>query len=121
MAQHEIKLDTSITLTHETKILNEFELWNLVVKYDLDKHLVARFIKPIDWTIWLSPIIVVRKKNGELKICIDFHKLNLTTKKDPYPILFTIKVLDAITSHEIYSILDGILSYHQSMIALEDK
>jgi hypothetical protein len=103
------------------KILNEFKLWNFAVKYDLDKHLVARFIKPTDWTIWLSPIIVVRKKNGELKICIDFQKLALSTKKDPYPLLFTIKVLDVITSHEIYSFLDGILSYHQSMTTLKDK
>ncbi len=103
------------------KILNEFELWNFVLKYDLGKHLVARFIKPIDWAIWLSPIIIVRKKNRELKICIDSQKLNLTTKKDPYPLLFTIEVLDAITSHEIYSILDGILSYHQSITTLEDN
>jgi hypothetical protein len=56
-----------------------------------------------------------------LKICIDFQKLDLTTKKDPYPLLFTIEVLDVITSDEIYLILDGILSCHQIMTTLEDK
>jgi len=33
---------------------------------------------------WLSLIVVIPKKNGKLKICVDFIKLNATTKKDPY-------------------------------------
>jgi hypothetical protein len=36
---------------------------------------------------WLSPIVVVPKKNG--KIYVDFKKLNATTKKDPFLIPFT--------------------------------
>jgi hypothetical protein len=35
---------------------------------------------------WLSPIVVVPKKNGKLQICIDFIKPYATTKKDPYPL-----------------------------------
>ncbi len=34
----------------------------------------------------MSPIVIVPKKSGKLKICIDFRKLNVTTKKDPYPL-----------------------------------
>jgi hypothetical protein len=34
--------------------------------------------------MWLSPIVVVPKKNGKLKICVDFKKFNVATKKDPY-------------------------------------
>jgi hypothetical protein len=33
---------------------------------------------------WLSPIIIILKKNDKLKNYIDFRKLNATTKKDPY-------------------------------------
>jgi hypothetical protein len=41
------------------------------------------------------------QENGKLRIYIDFKKLNLTTKKDPYPLPFT------IAKYETYSFLDG--------------
>jgi hypothetical protein len=40
----------------------------------------------MEQVIWLSPIMVVPKKNGKLRICIDFQKVNVATKKDPYPL-----------------------------------
>jgi hypothetical protein len=55
---------------------------------------------------WLSPIMVVPKKNDKLQICVDFCKLNVATKKDPYPLPFTEVVLDMVASHEVYSFLD---------------
>jgi hypothetical protein len=54
----------------------------------------------------LSPIIVVPEKNGKLRICIDFKKLNATRKKDPYPLSFTDKLLKAIIGYEAYSFLN---------------
>jgi hypothetical protein len=41
--------------------------------------------------MWLSPIVIVLKSNGKLKICIDFRKLNVGTKKDPYHSPFKMK------------------------------
>ncbi len=83
--------------------------------------LAARFIQSTEEATWLSPMVVVLKKNGKLKICIDFKKLNTTTKKDPYPLLFTNKVLKIIEGYESYSFLDGCKGYHQIFIASEDK
>jgi poly(A) polymerase Pap1 len=54
------------------------------VKQNIDKLLVARFIQFVEEATWLSPIVVVPKKNGKLKICIKFEKLNAATKKDPH-------------------------------------
>ncbi len=62
---------------------------------------------------------MVPKKNGKLKICIDFKKLNVATKKDPYPLSFTYKVLNIIAGYEAYYFLDGLLEYHQIFIARE--
>jgi hypothetical protein len=55
----------------------------------------------------LSTIVIVPKKNGKLKICIDFKNLNITTKKDPYPLPFTDEMLNTIAWYEAYSFLDG--------------
>jgi hypothetical protein len=43
-----------------------------IVKHDINKLLVPSFIKPIEEATWLSSIVVVPKKNGKLKICVDF-------------------------------------------------
>jgi hypothetical protein len=50
----------------------------------------------------LSPIVVIPKKNGKLKIYIDFRKLNVATKKDPYPLPFTNGVLNIVIWYEAY-------------------
>jgi hypothetical protein len=69
----------------------------------------------------LSPIVVVPKKNGKLRICIDFERLNAATKKDPYPLLVTDEVLNIIVRYEKYSFLDGYSRYHQISIAPKER
>jgi hypothetical protein len=66
------------------------------IKQDIDKLLITGFIKFVEEVTWLSPIIVVPKKNGKLRIYIEFKKLNVATKKDPYPLLFTNEVLNTV-------------------------
>ncbi len=112
--QQHIKLDTMIPNSHYTKYhMNPHCI--IVVKHDFNELFVARFIKLVDQTTWLSWIVVVLK-NGKLHICIDFHNLNATTTKDPY--------LGGNVICEIglwnYSFLDGFLEYHQIVITLED-
>ncbi len=74
--------------------------------------LAASFIKPIEKAIWLSPIVVMPKKNGKLRIYVDFRKLNVATKKDPYLLPFTNEVINIVTGHEVYTFLDGFFRYH---------
>jgi hypothetical protein len=45
-----------------------------IVNHDIDKLLVVGFIKSVEEVTWLSPIVVVPKKNGKLKFCVDFKK-----------------------------------------------
>jgi hypothetical protein len=62
-----------------------------IVKQNIDKLLTAGFIQPIEKVTWLSPIVVVLKKNGKLRICVDFKKLNKANKKNPYPLAFLMR------------------------------
>ncbi len=77
-----------------------------MVKQNIDKLLVAGFVESIEEATWLSPKVIVPKKNGKLRICIDFKKLNATTKKDPYPLPFTNEVLNIVAEYEAYSLDD---------------
>ncbi len=93
LAQHCIELDTLIKPTHEARYRMNTN-YVTIVKHDINKLLIARFIQPIEETTWLSRIVVVPKKNGKFRICVNFRKMNATTKKDPYPLPFTYEVLN---------------------------
>jgi hypothetical protein len=76
ITQHQIELDTSIPLAHQAKYrLNPN--YATIIKHNIDKLLAIGFIKHVEDATWLSPIIVVLKKNGKLRICVDFKKLNV--------------------------------------------
>jgi hypothetical protein len=83
----------------------------VIVKHDIDKLLVVGFIQLIEEVTWLSPIVVAFKKNGKLKICVDFKKLNKVTQKNPYPLPFSNEVFNIVTSYKAYSSLNGYLKY----------
>ncbi len=61
------------------------------------------------------------KKNKKLRICVDFRKLKIVIKKDPYPLPFIDDVINTIARHEVYTFLDGFSRYHQISITLEDS
>jgi hypothetical protein len=56
--------------------------------------------------------LVILKKNGKLRICVDFTKLNVATKKDPYSLPFTDEVINIVVGHEVYAFLDEFSRYH---------
>ncbi len=72
------------------------------MKQNIDKSLAAGFIEFIEEATWLSSTIIVSKKNGKPKIYLDFKKLIVATKKDPYPLPFTNEVLNIIVGYEAY-------------------
>jgi hypothetical protein len=120
LAQQKFELDITIPPTHQvTYRLNPNYV--IIFKQDIDKLLVARFIQSIKEATWLSPITVIPPKNGKLKVCIDFKKLNATTKKDPYPLPFIDEVLNTIVGYEAYSFLGGYSWYHKKFVALEER
>ena len=82
------------------------------MKEELDKILRAGFIKPIGQAAWLSPIVVVPKKSGKLRVCVDYQKLNAATIKDPFPMPFVDTLLDDVAGHEMYNFLDGFSGYN---------
>jgi len=100
LAQQKIELDTTIPPTYQAKYkLNPKYVTR--IRQNIDKLLAARFIKSIEEATCLdTSIVVIPKKNGKLRICIDFRKLNVATKKDPYPLPFTYEVLNTIARYE---------------------
>ena len=51
----------------------------LKVKDEIEKLLKAKFIRPTRYVHWLANIVPVMKKNGKLRLCVDFRELNAAT------------------------------------------
>jgi len=59
-----------------------------ITKEELQKLLDAGFIYPISDSEWVFPLVLVPKKNGKWRICVDYRELNKATKKDNFPLPF---------------------------------
>ena len=64
---------------------------------------------------------MVRKKNGRIKICIDFRDLNIAYQKDNYPLPNMETLLRRVTGSTMMSMLDGFSRYNQVVIKDEDR
>jgi hypothetical protein len=69
----------------------------------------------------LSLLEIILKKNGKLRICVDYWKLNSQTNKDPFPLLFLDSVLDTMARHEVYFFMDGYNDYNKMKMVEKDK
>ena len=81
----------------------------------------AGAIKEVFYPEWLANTIVVKKKNGKWRVCVDFTDLNKACPKDPFPIPRIDQLVDATASHPRMSFLDAFQGYHQIPLALEDQ
>nr|KYP33891.1 Transposon Ty3-G Gag-Pol polyprotein [Cajanus cajan] len=90
------------------------------IKEEIERLLKAKFIRTLRYPEWISNIVPVIKKNGKLRVCIDFRDLNMATPKDEYPMSIAETMIDATAGNEIMSLLDGYSGYNQIYIAAND-
>ena len=79
------------------------------------------FIYPILDSEWVSPLVLVLKKNGKWRICFDYRELNKATKKDHFPLPFIYQILDGLAGKNLFSFFDGFSGYNHIQISPEDQ
>lgn len=72
----------------------------------------AEIIKPIWHSSWVSNSVPVRKKNEDIRLCVDFRNLNISSLKDNYPLPNREAMLQRVTGCELLSMMDGFLGYN---------
>ncbi len=82
----------------------------------LTNYVVRPFTSP-----WASPIVLVKKKDGKQRFCIDFRKLNQVTTRDVYPIPRIDDCLDALGGNTLFSTFDMHAGYWQIPMIEQDK
>ena len=76
------------------------------VRQEVKRLKEAGAIKEIFFREWLANTVVVRKKNGKLRVCVDFTNLNRACLKDPFPMPKIDQLVDAIYGHLRMSFLN---------------
>ena len=90
------------------------------VRDEVMKLKKAGAIKEVFYPEWLANTVVVRKKTGKWRVCVDFTDLNKACSKDPFPLPRIDRLVDATVGHPRMSFLDAFQGYHQIPLALED-
>ena len=85
------------------------------IKTMLEKNIIQPSTSP-----WSSKVVLVAKKDGSWRFCIDFRKLNKITKKEMYPLPQIDETLDALGQAQYFSTLDLAAGYWQIGVAPED-
>ncbi len=70
---------------------------------------------------WAAPVVLIRKKNGTLRFCVDYRKLNAVTRKDAYPLPRVDDALDTLAGSCWFTTLDMISGYWQVELHPDDK
>ena len=90
------------------------------VEKELESMLKENVIEPSD-SPWASPIVLVTKKDGSTRFCVDFRKLNEITHKDAYPLPNIEDTFDSLAGSSYFSALDLASGFWQVEMSGQDK
>ena len=92
------------------------------VDVELDRLLKEGIIEPVDNAEWASPVVVVRKKNGSIRLCGDFKvSVNPHIEADEYPIPNPTDLLASISGATVFSKLDLSQAYAQLPLSKQSQ
>nr|XP_027192723.1 uncharacterized protein LOC113787766 [Cicer arietinum] len=89
------------------------------LKNQLEDLITKQFIRP-SVSPWGAPVLLVTKKDGSMRLCIDYRKLNKVTIKNKYPMPRIDDLLDHLGGATVFSKIDWRSRYHQIRIKLDD-
>uniref|UniRef100_A0A3B5PZG8 Gypsy retrotransposon integrase-like protein 1 n=1 Tax=Xiphophorus maculatus TaxID=8083 RepID=A0A3B5PZG8_XIPMA len=95
---------------------SEYEL----VKDHINQLLAANVIRESS-SPYASPIVLVRKKDGSIRLCVDYRQLNIKTRKDAFPLPRIEESLDALTGAQWFSTMDLASGYNQVPVTASDR
>jgi len=90
------------------------------IKTEVEKLLKVGFIYPVPLTEWVSNIILGTKKQGTIRVCVDYKDLNAACPKYNYPTWFINQIIDKCARSVISSFTDGFYGYNQIKILPSD-
>ena len=92
----------------------------LKIKEKMKKQLDVGFLEVSKYPQWVANIVPVPKKDGKVRMCVDYRDLNRASPKDNFPLPHIDTLVDNTAKHSLFSFMDGFSGYNQIKMALED-
>ncbi|KAK8978801.1 hypothetical protein V6N11_029169 [Hibiscus sabdariffa] len=92
----------------------------LKIREEVQKQLDAGFLKVAKYPEWVANIVSVPKKDGKVRMCVDYRDLNKASPKDNFPLPHIDTLVDNTAGHSWFSFMDGLSGYNQIKMHLED-
>ncbi|XP_017239352.2 uncharacterized protein LOC108212130 [Daucus carota subsp. sativus] len=86
---------------------------NKIINDEVSRLLKAGMIKEVDYPEWLANVVIVQKKNGKWRVCVDYTDLNKACPKDPFPLPHIDTMVDSTAGHELLTFLDASSGFNQ--------
>ena len=87
-----------------------------IIQGEIKKLLTIGFIREVEYPEWLANVVVVSKKWGKWRVCVDYTNLNDAYPKDSFPLPLIDQIVDSTTRHGMLSFIDVFSSYHQILM-----
>ena len=117
---HHLNVNPSITLKRQPP-RRSFKEHAEAVRNEVTKLKQAGAIKEVFYPQCLANTVVVKKKTGKWRVCVDFTDLNKACPKDPFPMSQIDQLVGATVGHSRMSFLDAFQGYHQIPLALNNQ
>ncbi|KAL2232755.1 UNVERIFIED_CONTAM: Retrovirus-related Pol polyprotein from transposon [Sesamum indicum] len=116
---HRLNIDPQVKPVKQKKRVFGIER-NKIIEEEIAKLLRAGLVREIQYTTWLSNVVVVPKVAGKWRMCTDYTDLNKACPKDPYPLPRIDLLVDSTAGCALFSMMDAYQGYHQIFMAKED-
>ena len=93
----------------------------LKIRDEVKKQFDAGFLEVAKYPEWVANIVPVPKKDGKVRMCVDYRDLNRASPKDNFPLPHIDTLVDNTARHSMFSFMDGFSGYNQIRMAPEDK
>jgi hypothetical protein len=117
---HKLGIDPSFRPVHQKRRKFAPER-NLIIQEEVERLLKTGMIREVHFPKWLANVVVVQKKNGKWRVCVDFTDLNKACPKDPFPLPHIDSMIDATAGHELLTFMDASSGFHQIQMEPSDQ
>ncbi|XP_017644327.1 uncharacterized protein LOC108484965 [Gossypium arboreum] len=87
---------------------------------DVKKQFDAGFLQAVNYSEWVANVVPVPKKDGNVRMCVDYRDLNKASPKDNFPLPHIDTLVDNTAGYSLFSFMDGFSGYNQIKMHPED-
>ncbi|KAK8703732.1 hypothetical protein V6N13_047378 [Hibiscus sabdariffa] len=92
----------------------------LKIQEEVKKQFEAGFLQAVTYSDWVANIVPVPKKDGKVRMCVDYRDLNKASPKDNFPLPHIDTLVDNTAGHSYFSFMDGFSGYNQIKMCPDD-